>query len=112
MNQNDKVRNALKTAIELGSRISVLEQNLADAKRQHEGAKADVIRVLKALGQQQVLFRGKVYALGTYDVITDGETPTEFLTINDFTGLVLPDSNGSSRGVRDLVAVGESPDEN
>lgn len=100
MNQNDKIRNAVITVNELTSRISALEQNLTDVRRLRGEAESEFVRVLKATGQRQVLFRGQVYALGkTGDPsTTDGGIQDEFLTINEFTGLVLPDGNGSPRG--------------
>ncbi len=105
MNQNDKIRNALVTVTELTSRISTLERNLADVRRLCGKAKSEIVRVLKATGQRQVLFRGQVYARGTGESSTTEEGPQEeFLTINKFTGLVLPDGNGAPRGVQDPVS--------
>ena len=84
MNQDDKVRIALRAVSKQIALIADLKQSLQVEEALYVEVEAKAIQVLKAVGQQQVLFGGTIFKLGT-----DPEQDTDTLEIEVFAGLLL-----------------------
>lgn len=92
MDQTAKLVNALGSVLDNGQQIIDSRAKVLELEKRHQGFLTEAIRVMKSSGKNQILYKGKIFKLGTDPKEDTGNN--DFLEVSTFAGHILVDKEG------------------
>lgn len=92
MDQTAKLVNALGSVLDNGQQIIDSRAKVLELEKRHRGFLTEAIRVMKSSGKDQILYKGKIFKLGTDPKEDTGNN--DFLEVSTFAGHILVDKEG------------------